>query len=414
MFNEKFIFIIILYSYGKKSNRLRPCIKNPKFNEIKAMKEDDIIKQILAAKQAGYLLKSNNVLDYSELCELLNHDITLNDKLCSAEYYKVLSEGVEKIDLEQKELNILKLIDIYEGKQKNRLRYKIIFSIVAALIAITALVYTKKYNEDPQELLVENIKDNLQYPTIIYYDGEIEELNTKNDSYNVNAKEIKNELTNVVNKNSSNKNNKIIVPKSMTQKLILDDGTEVLLNSGSVLEFPSKFDSGSREVKASGEIFFKVAKDSRLFIVNANELSIKVYGTEFNVSTSPENRSEVLLLKGSVGVMVNGEETKLKPSEILSFNAHDGNVDVKRVEIYNYMWWQDTNFRQKDGSLSKLIEIIENWYDVEIINNLKKDKIITISISKEIELNKLLNIIEESYDVRIKRKGGNYYSIEDL
>ena len=78
--------------------------------------------------------------------------------------------------------------------------------------------------------------------------------------------------------------NVITVPQGGEYKLILADGTQVWLNSGSSLKYPVAFVKDSRQVDLNGEAYFEVTKDSRPFIVRTFDMDIKVLGTSFNIS----------------------------------------------------------------------------------------------------------------------------------
>src|SRR5690606_7639012 len=80
--------------------------------------------------------------------------------------------------------------------------------------------------------------------------------------------------------------NELHIPNGKMFTLILSDGTEIQLNSGSHIKYPVKFaQEGNREVSMSGEAFFKVTHDpEHPFIVNSEKMAIQVLGTSFNVS----------------------------------------------------------------------------------------------------------------------------------
>ena len=70
-----------------------------------------------------------------------------------------------------------------------------------------------------------------------------------------------------------------------TMRVMLEDGSSVLLKPGSKISYPASFVSKKyREVYLSGEAFFEVEKDpSKPFLVYANELVTKVIGTSFDI-----------------------------------------------------------------------------------------------------------------------------------
>src|SRR5690606_36367432 len=105
--------------------------------------------------------------------------------------------------------------------------------------------------------------------------------------------------------------NTLKIPFGKKFRLQLSDGTMVHINSGSTLKYPIKFIAGeNRQVYLDGEAFFDVAKDKKHpFIVNADNLNVRVLGTHFNVSNYPEDAvTDVVLVEGSVGMYRSNEE----------------------------------------------------------------------------------------------------------
>ena len=99
--------------------------------------------------------------------------------------------------------------------------------------------------------------------------------------------------------------------------LVLADGTKVWLNALSSIHFPSSFTGKERPVEITGEIYFEVAKNvSKPFKVKVNGMEIEVLGTHFNINAySDEAIIKTTLLEGSVKV-VNGKSSVLiKPGQ---------------------------------------------------------------------------------------------------
>jgi hypothetical protein len=159
--------------------------------------------------------------------------------------------------------------------------------------------------------------------------------------------------------------NKIIVPYGKRSKLELSDGTKVWVNSGSVLEFPGKFIGKTRIVKLSGEIFLEVAKDKKPFIVHTADMDIIVYGTTFNVSSYADgNISSVVLVEGKVGVktILSGEETMMKPSEMLSFQ--DNRLYKETVDTRKYTSWKDGYLLLNQTPVTDVLKQLEQYYNL--------------------------------------------------
>jgi len=96
----------------------------------------------------------------------------------------------------------------------------------------------------------------------------------------------------------------ITTPFGAKSKITLPDSTTIWLNAGSSLRYSNEFGTKSREVQLSGEAFFDVFHNpSILFTVKTSELTIKSYGTAFNVKSYPEEGTiETTLIEGSIGI----------------------------------------------------------------------------------------------------------------
>lgn len=116
--------------------------------------------------------------------------------------------------------------------------------------------------------------------------------------------------------------NEMITRKGSKSRLLLPDGTTVVLNADSKISYSKDFNEASRDVILSGEAFFEVAPNpARPFIVHTEKADIKVLGTAFNVRDYPEDsKFETSLIHGKVEVNMKGREPKsifLKPSQKL-------------------------------------------------------------------------------------------------
>jgi len=119
--------------------------------------------------------------------------------------------------------------------------------------------------------------------------------------------------------------NEIVVPLGAKSQVTLSDGTKVWLNAGSKLRYPVNFLKDTREVYLEGEAFFDVTKShKRLFVVKTSKLNVKVYGTQFNVKSYPEeNIIQTTLVRGSVAIETNDKSNKrtvfLKPNQSATY-----------------------------------------------------------------------------------------------
>ncbi|WP_276379037.1 FecR family protein [Flavobacterium sp. H4147] len=175
--------------------------------------------------------------------------------------------------------------------------------------------------------------------------------------------------------------NTIKIPYGKKFRLQLSDGTFVHLNSGTTLKYPVKFIAGeNRQVFLDGEAFFDVAKDKKHpFIVNADELNVRVLGTHFNVSNYPEDAlTDVVLVEGSVGMYESSQEfdaaknTILKPGFKGSFNKENAKISTKAVITDIYTSWIDGGLTFRNMTFKNIITKLERRYNVTIVNKNEK------------------------------------------
>lgn len=114
----------------------------------------------------------------------------------------------------------------------------------------------------------------------------------------------------------------ISTPFGAKSKIILPDGTAIWLNAGSNIKYSNDFGIKNRQVHLSGEAFFDVFHNpTLLFSVKTSELTIKSYGTAFNVKTYPEEGTiETTLIEGSIGITRSSLENKRKDEVLLGPN----------------------------------------------------------------------------------------------
>ena len=168
--------------------------------------------------------------------------------------------------------------------------------------------------------------------------------------------------------------NTLSVPYAKRLHLVFSDGSSVFLNAGTTIKFPIKFLKGqTREVFLDGEAFFDIVKDEKhAFIVQANRLRTKVYGTKFNVNSYRNNDlDQIVLQEGSVGVKSNGEQTKtsaeilLKPNEIAILDKTDL-LYKQKVDIKSHIAWVKGVFMFKNERFEDIFKKLERHYDVSI------------------------------------------------
>ena len=204
--------------------------------------------------------------------------------------------------------------------------------------------------------------------------------------------------------------NTINVPYGGTYTVELCDGTKVYLNSGTTLEFPSRFDGKVRSVILKGEAYFDVARNvSKPFVVEVDEMKVKVLGTSFNVkSYVDEPGVYTTLVEGSVAILRDGQpEKKIKPGEQAYYNKGVGTLSIAEVDVKEFTSWKDGVFYFKDIALEEILRIVSRWYDLEVfyMNQGAKSVIYSGKLPMYSSVEDVLRKFEISGDVRFELKG---------
>ena len=163
---------------------------------------------------------------------------------------------------------------------------------------------------------------------------------------------------------------KLSTPRGMGFKVILPDGSEVLLNAESTIEFPEAFHSGERRVVLHGEAFFKVARDEQHpFVVTADNMEVRVHGTEFNLRNYvEEGASCVSLISGSVEVSAcgaKGEGVMIEPGEKAWCEGMD--VKVAEEDTYVVTQWVHGLFYFDGAPLLEVLQELGRWYNYGVV-----------------------------------------------
>ena len=163
------------------------------------------------------------------------------------------------------------------------------------------------------------------------------------------------------------------IPVSETEYLVLSDGSEVHLNSGSLLIYPEKFTGDSRNVYLSGEANFKIKEDKeKPFIVKSNDIKVTVLGTEFDILAYPEDSLvSVTLLSGCVEASYKdlNENRILSPNQQLVYNKVSGLSYVHNPNIEDVTAWQRGELIFKGTTLNEVIKVLRRKYPYDFVYN---------------------------------------------
>lgn len=154
-------------------------------------------------------------------------------------------------------------------------------------------------------------------------------------------------------------------------QLVLADGTKVWLDAASSITYPIAFNGKQRKVKASGQVYFEVAKDaSKPFIVEVGETSVQVLGTHFNINAyNDEAAMKTTLLEGSIKITNNNSSSLLTPGQQAAISKTSrGTIKVNNeVDLDAVMAWRNGIFQFDRADLGTVLRQLSRWYDVEVV-----------------------------------------------
>ena len=327
-----------------------------------------------------------------------------------------------RIELKMKTYDTVKskrqLLDkIKKDKGNEKFKYKSVIKYAAIIIFSLSLGYfvNDKLNKEvtskefaPQQNFITLERED-GYIQVISEDGTSEVKDTEG---NVVGSQVGNQI--VYANGSNNISEKLIyntlhVPYGKNFELKLSDGSMAYLNAGSSIKYPVEFIEGKdRTVFLSGEAFLEVAKDvEHAFIVKADDLNIRVYGTKFNVSAYPEDQlKEVVLVEGSVGMysgtklIDGGEGTMLIPGHKGSYDNTEGNITTEEVVTSIYTSWVKGVLVFRNMTFENILKKLERHYNVRIINENSKLASAKFNASfGDMPIHKILEYFKGEYNI---------------
>lgn len=162
--------------------------------------------------------------------------------------------------------------------------------------------------------------------------------------------------------------------------VLLEDGTRVWLNADSKLVYPEQFAKDKREVSLVGEAYFEVKKDiSKPFMVQADEMNIRVTGTSFNVSGYPTD-SVVTTTLDEGGIVISypyAEKSgtyQMAPGQTAIYEKGSRLCKVMKNEYYkDASVWKENKLIFRNAPLEEVLTTLSRQFDVSF--DIRSEKI---------------------------------------
>lgn len=192
------------------------------------------------------------------------------------------------------------------------------------------------------------------------------------------------------------------------KEIILPDSTHVYLNRHSVLVYPIKFQSNSRDVILKGEAFFEVRKNNKQkFLVHAGQTTTEVLGTRFNVKLDTiAGLVYVNVLSGKVSFYFNENSLNkviLKQNEQAMFNPNDRQIHCSIATDLNYLSWKTGILEFNAVPLNEVCRDLSSFYNQKIYVSTTIASLTLNGTFRNESIENVLEAIKITLDVKVKR-----------
>lgn len=192
----------------------------------------------------------------------------------------------------------------------------------------------------------------------------------------------------------------INLPTASIEKVILEDGTLVWLDSGSNVFYNPQPDNGIRLARLTGSALFEVAKDpEHPFIIQCQDIAVRVVGTSFRIN-SHDAQFELFVLTGKVEVTTPDSTTvELLPNEKINLTV--GKPVQKRVfaaeEIPVITAHTEYNMKFSNAAVEEVLKKLQAKFDMPI--QVTNKQINTCRITADLTDHSLISSLERITDV---------------
>lgn len=199
----------------------------------------------------------------------------------------------------------------------------------------------------------------------------------------------------------------VSTPAATTTLVTLSDGTKVMLNANSTLEYPASFDDAEvREVHLKGEAHFEVTKNPhRPFVVKAGEMQTQVLGTIFDVKAYRKDAPKVTLMQGKVKVSNADTEVEMRPGQTATLQADKIVVSKASSSASD---WLEGDFDMDQVTLAEAMSDIGAWYNKTVVfqSQANMDKLIHFRFSRRASLQEIITALNEMGVAKVRIEKG--------
>ncbi len=192
----------------------------------------------------------------------------------------------------------------------------------------------------------------------------------------------------------------------------LTDGSVITVSAQSGLSFAQNFNVRERRVRLRGEARFKVASDTtRPFIVDVQDLEVRVVGTEFTVDNATDSSVvAVRVSEGKVRVTTARQAMLLLAGDAASYDKKTGiltRLQDQQSPKGSRMLWFDAS------PLKDVVQRVETAYGIKItLKNKTLEECLLTARYNDLSKEEVLDLITESFSLRLTQQGNNEFTLD--
>lgn len=189
----------------------------------------------------------------------------------------------------------------------------------------------------------------------------------------------------------------------------LPDNSQIILNSGSQIQYKKWNWNNNRKLNLEGEAYFRVAHGKK-FQVNTPIGSVTVLGTQFNVKAR-KNRFEVTCYKGRVKVEYNNKKVIITKGTSVTF---DNDYFDQQNSSTTKPEWTANQIVFKNEQLQTIVDELQRQYGCEIVLNCKENSQRFSGTLPTNDIRTTLDIVCSIYHLKISKFEKKKIILEDI
>jgi transmembrane sensor len=397
-------------------------------------KGGELSEERVAYLIAGYLRQTLSEEEHDELDDWMTASDENQEMFEDVTDPAKIEEGLREYDWHNAEAALerikRKIKFAKPARKKGNIKRITAYSIAASIILIAGIfiVYKTVVKKDKEIIIASdgNIKPGGNKATLTLTNGKTIDLaNAKNGLLDSTEgievlKTAEGQLSYEEGKKESKGEHILTTPAGGQYKLILPDGSLVILNSSSSLKYPVVFDDKERVVELTGEGYFEAhpqtpsrregASKTPFIVMLKNGAQVEVVGTHFNIMAYDDEKDiEATLLEGKV--RVGSRESGVVSRELVPGQQAKKGVNgewsvVSGVDTNAVVAWKNGRFQFKDATIETIMRQVARWYDAEIVYDGKVNYHFNVTtIYRKEPLSELLDVLEKTNRVHFSVEG---------